>query len=144
MYFTPRGKDQREQQILDSKTYQKFLEIVISGDKIEEFFHHSGIKRIAVAPNNHLAQCLVRVLKDTDIEVLCIMDKMCIKQNNTSIYQTPIEPYVNNKLKEADSVVITSNYYYNEIVDSLLEAQVSLKNIIGLNTILFALERLEK
>ena len=144
MYFTPRGKDQREQQGLDFKTYQKFLEIVVSNKKIEEFFLKNRIKKIAIAPNNHLSQCLIRVLKETDIEVVCIMDKSCIKTNASKVYHIPLEPYENEKIKNAEAIIVTSNYHYNDIIDNLLEVDVKLENIIGLNTVLFALERLDK
>ncbi len=143
MYFTPRGKDEREQKILDFSTSQKFLELAVSGKAIDDFFHHFDIKRIAIAPYNHFGKCLVRLLQGTEVEAVCFIDKMYYKYNENDYFGIPIESYETGSCKAVDAVIVTSNFYYNDIVDTLIGNGVSLEKIIGINSILFGLERLE-
>jgi hypothetical protein len=49
------------------------------------------------------------------------------------------------ELKETglpDVIVVTSNYYYNDIVDELIENNVPIEKIISLNDVIFGMERL--
>lgn len=141
MYFTPRGKDLREFKILDFATAQKFLEISVSGKNIIDFFKQAGIKSIALAPYNHFGQCVARMLKDQDIEIKCFMDKLYFKYG--SYGGLPVTGYENFAANEVDAVVITSNYHGNAIIDTLLENKVPIEKIIGINTILYGMERMQ-
>ena len=142
MYFTPRGKDLREQKILDFATAQKFLEVAISGKNIKLFFDKAQINKIAIAPYNHFGQCVARMLKDQSIEIKCFMDKMYYKYGDS--YQgIPIIDYTDFKEDTVEAIIISSNYHANAIMDTLLENQVPLEKIIGINTILYGMERMQ-
>ena len=137
MYFTPRGKDLRKLKILDFATAQKFLEISISGKNIIDFFRQTEIKSIAIAPYNHFGQCAVRMLKDQDIEIKYFMDKLYFKYGNYG--GIPVIGYGSFVADEVDAVVITSNYHGNAIIDN----KVPIEKIIGINTILYGMERMQ-
>lgn len=144
MYFTPRGKDQREQKIIDFSTAQKLLEIAVSGQEISVFFERFEIKRIGIAPFNHFGQCLVRMLQNKSITTKCFMDKRYDKFNSGGYMGIPIKDYGYLTEDEVDAVIVTSNFYFNDIVDTLLEHNIPLEKVIGINTILYGLERLER
>lgn len=142
MYFTPRGKDLREQKILDFATSQKFLDIAISEKNIKLFFDEVQIKKIAIAPYNYFGQCMARMLKNQNIEIKCFMDKMYFKYGG-SFQEIPIIDYIDFQEDAVDAVIISSNYHANAIMDTLLENQIPLEKIIGINTILYGMERLQ-
>lgn len=141
MYFTPRGKDLREQKILDFSTAQKFLDAAVFGKNPAEFFRQLHIRKIVIAPFNHFGKCLAAMLKEQDVEVLFFADRMHAKYGD-NLWGIPIVPYEALKEDAIEAVVVTSNYYANEIIDTLMEAGVPLEKIIGINTILYGMERM--
>lgn len=143
MYFTPRGKDQRIQRVLDFPTAQKLSEILVSQAEISVFFEIIGLKRIGIAPFNHFGQCMARMLKDKDIGITCFMDKRYDKYNNNGYLGIPIKSYGSLKNDDIDAIIITSNFYFNDIVDSLLEHGIAIEKLIGINTVLYGMERLK-
>ncbi len=144
MYFTPRGIDESEQRVLDCVSSQKFLEIVVSGKKVEEFFQYFCINKIAIVPYNHFGKCLARLLQNTGVEIECFADRMYFKHVDERYYNIPVESYDDMALKKVDAVVVTSNFYFNDIIDTLIDKGIPLENIIGINSVLFGMERLRK
>lgn len=142
MYFTPRGKDQRIQKIMDFSTTQKLLEISLSQQKINVFFEQIGVTQIGIAPFNYFGQCMVRMLKNSDINIKCFMDKRFDKWNNRDYFGVPVKNYGELENDDIDAVIITSNFYFNDIMDSLIEHNISIEKIIGINTVLYGMERL--
>lgn len=143
MYFTARGKDQRIQKVMDFSTAQKLLEISCSHQKLETFFEQFDIQRIVIVPYNHFGKCLVRMLDNKDIDIKCFADKMCDKFVLKDYLGIPIKNYSDLKNEDIDAVVVASNFYFNDIVDSLLENNIFLEKIIGINTILYGMERMK-
>lgn len=143
MYFTPRGKDQRRQKIMDFSTAQRLLEILVSQQEIKVFFEQVGIRRIGIAPFNYFGQCMVRMLKDSDIEIKCFMDRRFEKFNNSDYFGIPVKNYGSLKNDDIDAVIVASNFYCNDIMDSLIEHNISIEKIIGINTVLYGMERLK-
>lgn len=142
MYFTPRGKDLREQKILDFSTAQKFLEIAISGKNVKDFFVKVQIHSIAIAPFNHFGKCMARMLKNQGIEIKCFMDKMYFKYGG-EFEGIPIIDYTDFQKDEVDAIIVVSNYHANAIMDTLVKNNVPLEKMIGINTILYGMERLQ-
>lgn len=141
MYFTPRGKDLREQKILDFSTAQKFLDTAVFGKNPAAFFRQLYIKKIVIAPFNHFGKCLAAMLRDQDVEILCFADRMHDKYGN-GFLGIPIVSYEALREDTIEAVVVTSNYYANEIMDTLVDSGIPLEKIIGINTILYGMERM--
>lgn len=144
MYFTARGKNQIIQKVMDFSTAQKLLEISVSNQELKKFFERFQIQRIAIVPYNHFGRCLVRLLDNRDIDIECFVDKMCGKFHLSDYLGVPIKSYGDLKNDDVDAVIVTSNFYFNDIVDCLLENDISLEKIIGINTILYGMERIEE
>lgn len=145
MYFTPRGLDEREQKILDCTTAQRYLEIAVSGIDISVFFKEMGMKNIVIAAANHFGMCLVKSLKNSEIQVSCFVDKDYYKYTDEKCMGIPIIPYEDiGKYAYADAVIVASNYYFNEITDSLIKNGIKLENILSINDILFGVERIRR
>lgn len=136
MYFSPRGKDLREQKMLEFATAQKMLELSLNKKNLAVFFEKYKIKKVAIAPNNHFAQALIKMTRSDELEVFCFCDRMYERYRN-GIMGIPVIGYEALEERAVDAVIVTSVYYGNDIIDSLLEHHVPLEKIIGINTILY-------
>lgn len=141
MYYTARGKDLTQQNRLDIHTAQKFLDMLTLNKSIQPFFDMYEVKRVAIAPFNHFAKCLIRIIDVDKVEVLGIYDQMYYKFPN-GFRDIEICGYENISDTNADLYIITSNYYQNEIIDTLVMHGIPLEKIVGINTLLFGTERL--
>lgn len=140
MFYSPRGQNQFKNYALDNVTAQKFLEIVVSKRDISDFFAKTGIQRITIAPYNHISECLIRMISN-NVEVTAIADKN-YKKYPMGYKGVPILSYDEMIDRESDAIIITSSFHMNDIIDTLLELSVPLEKIIGINTILYGLERM--
>jgi len=141
------GKDRREQITNEFPTAYKFLEIAVRQRKVERFFHHFQIQRIAIAPYCRFGIYLAELLKDSGVKVTCFMDKMYLQyseNNERPCSWIEIESYEGAGEKDADAIVIASNYYRNDIIDTLVENDVPLEKMIGIDSVLYGLEGIEE
>ena len=143
MYYTARGKNLTKQNILDINTAQKFLDILTLHKPIQSFFDILEVKKIAIAPFNHFAKCLIRIIDLEKIEVIGIYDQAYYKFID-GFNGINVCSYDDIEDSEVDLYIITSNYYQNDIIDDLQSRNVSLSKIVGVNTVLFGMERLKK
>lgn len=139
MYYSARGKDLTEQKILDISTSQKFLDILASGKEPSMFFEKNKIKKIAIAPFNYFTKCLIKTIDSEKIEVACIYDKQYYKFPQ-GFRNIKISSYSEIEKEDAEMYLVTSNYYQNDIIDTLISKGVSIDKIIGINTVLFGME----
>lgn len=143
MYYTARGKDLTQQNRLDINTAQKFLDILTLHKSIQPFFDSLNVKKIAIAPFNHFAKCLIRSIDLEKVEVIGIYDQAYYKFVN-GFGEIEVLSYDCVKDSNADLYIVTSNYYQNDIIDSLQLNNVPLNKIVGINTVLFGMERIRK
>lgn len=141
MYYTARGKDLTQQNRLDINTAQRLLDILTLGKSMQLFFNKYNVKKIAIAPFNHFAKCLVRTIDTNAVEVLAIFDQLYYKLPK-EYKNVAIKSYENVSNIDADLYIITSNYYQNEIIDTFQQYNVQLNQIIGINTLLYGMEYL--
>ena len=143
MYYTPRGKNLTEQNKLDINTSQKMLDILTLHKTIQPFFDELEVKKVAIAPFNYFAKCLIRMIDQEQVEIVNIYDQMYYKFTY-GFQNINIQSYENVNEEDADLYIVTSNYYQNDIIDSLVKQGVSLEKIVGINTILFGTERMKR
>ena len=141
MYYTARGKDLTQQNRLDINTAQRFLDILTLGKSIQLFFDKYNVKKIVIAPFNHFAKCLVRLIDTNAVEVVAIFDQLYYKLPK-EYKNVAIKSYESVNDIDADLYIITSNYYQNEIIDTFQQHNVQLNQIIGINTLLYGMEYL--
>ena len=144
MYYTPRGIDEREQRIMDCLTAQKFLDVSVMHKDISVFFKFYNIKNIVIIGATHFGKCLASLLRQSDIQVNYFVDKMYFKYKQ-GVCNIPVISYEDiTKSIEADMYVVTSNRYFNEMVDSLLERGIPLEKVASINDIVFGMDRIKK
>ncbi|MBR6694869.1 MAG: hypothetical protein IKL70_00450 [Oscillospiraceae bacterium] len=129
----------------DHPTAVRLLDIILNDEDISVFLKHFGWKKIAVCGMSRFCKVFIKLMKDTDIEIEYIFDKNPKNFPDGEYMGISIKGYT--ELKETglpDVIVVTSNYYYNDIVDELIENNVPLEKILSLNDVIFGMERLER
>lgn len=128
---------------LDCPTAARLLDIAVDNEDISAFFRHFGWNKIAVCGMSRFCKVFIKLMKDTDIEIEYIFDKNYKNFPDGEYMGISIKGYT--ELKETglpDVIVVTSNYYFNDIVDELIENNVPLEKILSLNDVIFGMERL--
>jgi len=94
--------------------YDQWLKTKQEGKKIENYFFVHGYKKIAIYGFSYVGERLYDELKDTGIEIGYIIDKMA---TNICAEIDVITPEM--EFEKVDAIVVTSNYYYNDIKNTL-------------------------
>ncbi len=91
-----------------------WLKLKQQGISCVDFFHENHIKRIAIYGFKELGERLYDELKNTDVEVVYIIDK------NVDGVRAEIDIYgVDGDFPETDAIIVTPSYYFNEIEEVL-------------------------
>lgn len=106
-------KKRMERNLSNMIVLSDWLEFIYSGGNITKYFYNHGYSRIIVYGNGYIGQRLVQALAQTGIEVVAIMDK------KASMGQEDMVIGVESTIPDADCVVVTPVFYYNEINNAL-------------------------
>lgn len=129
---------------LDCPTAARLLDIILNDEDISAFFRHFGWKKIAVCGMSRFCKVFIKLMKDTDIEIEYIFDKNYKNFPDGKYMGISVIGYDKlNEMELPDMIVVASNYYYNDIVDELIENNVPLEKILSLNDVIFGMERLK-
>lgn len=104
-------KMRMERNLSNMLLFHDWLEFLYSGGCIEQYFHRHGYKKILIYGNGYVGQRLFHALKQTDIEVVGIMDQM----NSSDLDAQEMLIGLDSKIPDIDCVVVTPMFYYNEI-----------------------------
>ena len=91
----------------------KWLEAVYEGGSVGNYFKTHNYKNILIYGNGLTGQILYRALKNSDIKVVAIMDRQ------VSVNSEGILTSADSDIPDADCIVITPIYYYNQIYSSV-------------------------
>ncbi len=97
------------------ESLEQWVLISHEGKELSRLFSEMGYKTVAIYGYGHLGKLLERILKNSDIEVACVMD---IKHEETEGYYiqpNPIFPGI-------DVIVVTNAFYYEDIRNQLQNA----------------------
>lgn len=84
------------------------------GKKLESYFIKNDLKRIAIYGMSNVGMCLLKELKDSEIEVLYGIDR-----NAADIYSEIKVVTLDNTLQEVDAVVVTLLDGFEEVYEVL-------------------------
>lgn len=86
----------------------------LAGKRIENYFKEREIKRIAIYGWNELAARLCDELKNSEIEIVAIIDRKAEQLKiNIPVYS------LNEKMPKMDILVVASSYYFYEIREEM-------------------------
>lgn len=111
------------------KAYSHWMQRKQRGDSLAVYFEKMGYKKIAIYGMHYLGESLLSELKDSDIKVVCAIDKHAeLRYSEIPLY-TPEE-----SIPEVDVVIVTAFFYFDEIESILLDKVscpiVSIEDII--------------
>lgn len=139
MYFRPGGRDDRERYQYSFLTVQRYLTMKCQKKNPSQFFEKYQMKKIAIYGLGELAKCLLNDLAESSLEVEYIVDQAYASYPNGYRGIPVIGVGDIKEQKDVDVMVVTVLYEFNQIVDSLLEQQIPLDNIINMNDIVYSL-----
>lgn len=112
----------------------KWLKTKQAGRHIKEYLVENDYKSVAVYGMSHVGKCLVEELKDCGVEIKFAVDRNAAAVCSDIEIYAPEEP-----LPEADVMIVTAVYYYNEIYIDLKDKVMC--PIVSLEDILFGIDK---
>lgn len=107
-----RKTTEKDNEIL--KAYSHWIRRKQKGESLVDYFHRAGYNKIAIYGMHYLGESLVTELEDSDIEIVCAIDKYAeLRYTDLPLY-TPDE-----NIPEVDAVIVTAFFYFEEIKDAL-------------------------
>lgn len=94
--------------------FNVWLSIKQNNQTLYSYFEKNGYHTVAIYGMKEFGERLLDELKNTDIEVKCIIDKAQVKVDEDIPIYKPEE-----KLPEVDVIVVTASYYFSEISKNL-------------------------
>lgn len=91
-----------------------WLEMRQNGKSITTYLQKKGIKQIAIYGMKELGERLYEELRNTEIEVICIIDKTPDLVLGDFQVISPEE-----KIPNVDAIIVTADYYYHEISEQI-------------------------
>lgn len=123
-------EDQHEKILFYYRMLNMWLEMKQKGKSAVTFLQEKKIKRIAIYGMKELGERIYEEVKNTEIEVVCIIDK---KPDSVLGNFKVISP--DQEIPDVDAIIVTADYYYWDIRGQL-EKKVrcpiySLNGILG-------------
>lgn len=84
----------------------RWIENLQTNKRVSSFFVRKGYKKIAIYGTSYLSQRLQKELENTDVSIDLIFDRNTIEKINEH---------------KVDVIVVTSTYYYYEILEQLTQ-----------------------
>lgn len=109
--------------------FNRWLSAKQAGKRLEDYFHAKKYKKIMVYGMGYIGERLVDELEDSDIEIAAAMDR-----DAASIFADVPVIGIEADIPEADCIVVTPVYFYEEISKMLQNKTscpiVSIKDIL--------------
>ena len=98
------------------KVYSYWLKRKQKGESLADYFEKGGYKKIAIYGMHYLGESLLSELEDSNIKVICAIDKHAeLRYTDIPLYKPEEE------IPEVDAVVVTAFFFFDEIEEILRE-----------------------
>jgi len=91
-----------------------WLEMRQKGETTVSYLQTKGIKRIAIYGMKELGERFYEDVKNTDIEVICVIDKKPQQVLGDFMVISPEE-----EIPEVDAIIVTADYHFQEIKEQM-------------------------
>lgn len=98
------------------KIFTRWLKLKQDGKQVADCLKERGYKTIAIYGMHYLGECLLKELKNSEIEV-----KYAIDRNANNIYADVDVITLDDNLLEVDAIVVTAFWFFDEIESELME-----------------------
>lgn len=121
-----------ESNVATKKMLIYWVEQEIQVHQIVNYFYIHNMKKIAIYGMTDVGVMLYHKLKNTDIEVVCCIDR------SKKFINLPIQIVKPKEFSETvDVIVVASIYYFSEIYDTMRQQVENKVPILGLDEILY-------
>ena len=110
------NQERAEKYLLYYRILNMWLEMKQKGKSGITFLQEKGMKRIAIYGMQELGERLYEEIKNTELEVICVIDKNPDYVIGDFVVISPEE-----KIPDVDVVIVTAEYYFPEIETKLKE-----------------------
>lgn len=113
-------------------TLEKWLRLRLNGSGLGENLTRSGVRTVAVYGVGGLGEDALADLRNSQVRVLCLIDRRAAEYSNGvgGLPVFDIDGYRN--AEQADIVLVTPEFAFRPIADSLLEAGIPMERIVSL------------
>lgn len=119
--FNKRNDSEKKQLQIQLEKLSRYYQILVmwlemkqNGKSVIEYLQRNKIKRIAIYGMNALGERFYEEIKNTEIEVVCIIDKSPDLVVGEFVVISP-----NQVIPELDAIIVAADYYYQEIEKQL-------------------------
>lgn len=121
-----------ESNVATKKMFIYWVKQEIQIHQIVNYFYVHNMKKIAIYGMTDVGIMLYHKLKNTDIEVVCCVDR------SKKFINLPVRIVKPNEFSETvDAIVVTSIYYFSEIYDNMRQQIEDKVPILGLDEVLY-------
>lgn len=125
-----------ESNVATKKMFIYWVDQEIQVHQIVNYFYTHNMKKIVIYGMTDVGVMLYHKLKDTDIKVVCCIDR------SKKFINLPIQIVKPKEFSETvDAIVVTSIYYFSEIYDTMRQQIGDDVPILGLDEILYSFEK---
>lgn len=110
----------------------RWIEQSAKGEDLAAYFRRRDIHRIAIYGMTDVGEFLYRMLRDSDIEVVCGIDRSKTLENLPVLRPADFQ-------EEVDAVIVATVYYFSEIYDLLDQKLWGKTPILGLDEVIYEL-----
>lgn len=104
-----------ERNLSNMLVFNDWLEYIYKGNRIEQYFKDNQYSKIIIYGDGYIGSRLLQALSGTEIEIAAVMDKSFTE------YTSDLCIGINSEIPEADCIVVTPIFYYDDIYKMLSE-----------------------
>lgn len=127
------GIYQKEQYAYLYDTLTKWLKLKSEGGSLGKRLIEKGIEKVAIYGVNGLGESVFHDIKDLRVEIICFIDKNADYFQGKKNGLTVLNLEQLELLPEECYVLVTPEFFFNEIMADLLDRGISLERIISLS-----------
>lgn len=118
-----------DKQLSVAQMLNQWLSVKQQKKSISAYLYSHGYRKVAIYGMNYLGERLLSELKDSEVQVLYVIDNNTKSVTPDIRFCTP-----DDLLEKVDAIIVSVNYYYDEICKNLSEKVdypiINLENIL--------------
>jgi len=111
-------------------TLRKWLNKTVNGENLAAPLVRHGINRVSVYGISGLGEMVITALNNSEIEVACLSDSRSADFGG-EYCGIPVVPPTEIP-QDIDAVIVTAEFYFREIMETLISCRVPIDKIISL------------
>lgn len=124
----------KEQYAYERNTLFKWLALSINGTKLDRFFLENCFQKIVIYGVRGFGELFYQEMRESNIEIVCFVDRDHASYPE-GIDGIAVRSITDLEMMDYDVVVVTPTFFFNDILNDLLNNNIDLNKIVSLNMI---------